>query len=345
MNGVNPLFVGSAGCPGAANHDVMRLVTRENKLWPPSNENLFWRNRGGRWIDIQMVNELFGTITRMDDYIHASQLLQVESVRYIIEANRRRKWHCSGIMLWHLNEPWPNFISPALIDYFGNPRPAYNILAKSYCKEIVSAKFARIGWKPGDTFFAELHLINSKEESQPLEIHWELITLENQMLNNGNINTLSHPNASIRVGAIEWVIPKGIQELFLLRLSLYRRGNQIHSNDYLFSSCNAPILAPLVTLPDTDIRVECIKIDEILNVKLQNTGKIAAIGIRIFRPDGHWLYGADSWIYALMPGEMKTVKLTPQKARGYYMHLEKRKEEINVIAVEGWNITQQIINY
>jgi beta-mannosidase len=345
LNGINPLFVGAAGCPGAANHDLMRTVSRENKIWPPSQENLSWRNRGGRWLDFPVVNEMFGNIVRMDDYIHSSQLLQSEAVRYIIESNRRRKWHCSGVMLWHFNEPWPNFISPALIDYFGNPQPAYTMMVKSFSKAIISAKFARIGWKAGEIFFAELHLSNSKEESQPLEVNWQLITLENKILSHGHINTLSHPNASIRAGSVEWVIPKGFQELFLLRLNLFHRGHELHMNDYLFTTHSSPILSPLVSLPDTELKVECIKDDGVIHIKLQNTGKIAAMGIRIFRPDGHWLIGEDNWIYVIMPGEMRNIKLKPKEVSGYYMHLEKRKEQMNVIAVEGWNITPQIINY
>src|SRR5581483_10307671 len=71
---------------------------------------------------------LFETITGMpsnaQEWIDYTQLIQAEGVRFGIERFRERKPHCSGALIWQLNDCWPGF-TWSLIDFDGRPKPAY----------------------------------------------------------------------------------------------------------------------------------------------------------------------------------------------------------------------------
>ncbi len=53
-----------------------------------------------------------------DRLLYASQLLQMEAIRYGVEHFRRHRGHCMGAVVWQLNDIWP-VASWASIDYYG----------------------------------------------------------------------------------------------------------------------------------------------------------------------------------------------------------------------------------
>lgn len=56
--------------------------------------------------------------TDFDTMLYASQLLQVESIRYGVEHWRRNRGRCMGAIYWQINDCWP-VASWSSIDYFG----------------------------------------------------------------------------------------------------------------------------------------------------------------------------------------------------------------------------------
>ena len=85
----------------------------------------------GSWSNDQpVVEQVFGKLDNVYDYVHASQLLQAEGLRFAIESHLRRQGHCSGVMPWQLNEPWPNAVCTNAIDYFGHEAQARPELAE-----------------------------------------------------------------------------------------------------------------------------------------------------------------------------------------------------------------------
>jgi beta-mannosidase len=65
------------------------------------------------------------TFSSLAQEVSASQWLQAEGYRYAYQAARRRKWHRSAMLLWTLNEPWPNAAHGCIIDYRGLPKHAW----------------------------------------------------------------------------------------------------------------------------------------------------------------------------------------------------------------------------
>ncbi|HEY3415882.1 MAG TPA: glycoside hydrolase family 2 TIM barrel-domain containing protein [Armatimonadota bacterium] len=342
-NQLNPLLIGAGGCAGAANYGAMHLVAREERLWPPTNANSLWVHRGQRWVDYLMLDGLFGLITDLQGYIQASQFIQAEGLRYLIEANRRRKWHCSGVFLWQLNEPWPNLVCTNAIDYFGQPKPAYYLAANAFQAEAVTAKYERINWRPGERFTADLFVHNSLERARPLEVAWSLHDLNGNNLAGWCKETFSHPSSVAQVGKAEWIIPEEFTQPFMLRLQLHANGKTLHQNDYIFSSALQPIFSHLRHLPPADLAMRVTEEDGAMAVTVTNTGGLLALGVTIFRPDGHWLYGIDNYRH-LLPGEEWTAHFTRAPREGFYMGLDGRPER-REIAISAWNTLPQRMLY
>lgn len=69
--------------------------------------------------------------TTLDGFIEASQRAQAKAYGMAIEAHLAAQPHCMGTMLWQLNDCWPG-PSWSIIDYEGNPKPAYEVVKRLY---------------------------------------------------------------------------------------------------------------------------------------------------------------------------------------------------------------------
>ncbi|MBL7945443.1 MAG: hypothetical protein JNN32_05220 [Flavobacteriales bacterium] len=69
--------------------------------------------------------------TTLDGFIEASQRAQAKAYGMAIEAHLAAQPHCMGTLLWQLNDCWPG-PSWSIIDYQGNPKPAYEVVKRLY---------------------------------------------------------------------------------------------------------------------------------------------------------------------------------------------------------------------
>jgi beta-mannosidase len=97
---------------------------------------------------------LTGLPRDLDGYIAYSQIAQAEGLKFAVEHFRRRKPHCSGALVWQLNDCWP-VQSWAYIDYHGIPKAAYSALKRAFAPVLVSFKALEDGsvelWVCNDT--------------------------------------------------------------------------------------------------------------------------------------------------------------------------------------------------
>jgi beta-mannosidase len=75
----------------------------------------------------------------VDQYILFSQIAQAEGLKFGIEHFRRRKPHCSGTLIWQLNDCWP-VLSWSVLDYYGVPKAGYHFLQRVYAPLLASFK-------------------------------------------------------------------------------------------------------------------------------------------------------------------------------------------------------------
>ncbi|MBK9175919.1 MAG: hypothetical protein IPM46_06180 [Flavobacteriales bacterium] len=67
------------------------------------------------------------------EFIEASQWVQAKAYGMAIEAHMAARPHCMGTLLWQLNDCWPG-PSWSIIDYEGNPKPAYHAVKEAFTR-------------------------------------------------------------------------------------------------------------------------------------------------------------------------------------------------------------------
>ena len=105
-NQSDSLFHSEFGVDGCSSVTSMeRFMGPQHLKVTDMSENLIWRHHG-EWWDTRVRDEgIFGKFENLDDFVKASQFIQAEGLRYIVESNRRRKFQNSGSIIWQFNEP------------------------------------------------------------------------------------------------------------------------------------------------------------------------------------------------------------------------------------------------
>jgi beta-mannosidase len=73
----------------------------------------------------------------IQDYVDFTQWIQAEGLKFGIEHFRRRRPHCSGALIWQLNDCWP-CVSWSLIDYDGVEKAAYHAVRRAFAPVLAS---------------------------------------------------------------------------------------------------------------------------------------------------------------------------------------------------------------
>ncbi len=93
----------------------------------------------------------------LDEYIDFSMIAQAEGLKFGVEHFRRRKPHCSGALIWQLNDCWPG-LSWSLVDYYGFGKAGYYYARRFYAPVIASFRAEPDGgaslWVVNDTLQA-----------------------------------------------------------------------------------------------------------------------------------------------------------------------------------------------
>jgi beta-mannosidase len=87
------------------------------------------------------------------DHIDYSQIAQAEGLKFGIEHFRRRKPHCSGALVWQMNDCWP-VLSWSVMDYYGAGKAGYYYLKRVFAPVLASFRDGLDGtelWITNDT--------------------------------------------------------------------------------------------------------------------------------------------------------------------------------------------------
>jgi len=80
-----------------------------------------------------------GLPNNLEEYIDYSMIAQAEGLKFGIEHYRRRKPHCSGTLIWQLNDCWP-VLSWSILDYYGFGKAGYFYTRRAYAPVLASFK-------------------------------------------------------------------------------------------------------------------------------------------------------------------------------------------------------------
>ncbi|MCL2813651.1 MAG: hypothetical protein FWD23_03530 [Oscillospiraceae bacterium] len=162
-NASDSLFHSEFGCDGMTNYDNFgKFLSREHHKVFSMSENHVWRHHGEWWDTLARDTAIFGEFDKDDllTFVKVSQMIQAEGIRYILDANRRRKFQNAGSMIWQYNEPYPNVSCTSLIDYWGDPKAALDYVAQSYRMRNLSLKHESLVYSKGDIFKGEVYIVN-----------------------------------------------------------------------------------------------------------------------------------------------------------------------------------------
>ena len=308
FNANDCLFHSESGAEGCACERSVRACVPDDRFWPPDKTNRQWVHHAGWWVNTDVIAELFGPPRNIDRFITATQFVQAEALRYVIESNRRRKFKCGGSMLWQMNEPWPNVSATTCVDWFGVPKPAYYYVARACRPRHVSLQYPRLDWQPGSTFEGEVFVNNSLNGIAAAQAVCTIYDVRGAALFRRPWSIEMPENACTRVGRVAWPIPEGI-DLFIVRLELAIGNGRVLRNDYLFPVGGDPVLAPLASQPQAAVRCTSRGTGARGPVlRLANTGSIAALMATI-EPDDAGTFFADDNARVLLPGETADLEL------------------------------------
>jgi beta-mannosidase len=102
----------------------------------------------------------------LEQLIEASQRAQACALQVAIEHHRRRKYRTSGTVVWQFSDPWPA-ISWSIVDYYRQPKLAYERLKSLYHPLLISVEFPLRPYRRGDLFHARVWAINDLQTAVP----------------------------------------------------------------------------------------------------------------------------------------------------------------------------------
>ena len=86
-----------------------------------------------------LLESVTGVAEDLDEFVDFSMIAQAEALKFGIEHFRRRAPHCSGTLVWQLNDCWP-VLSWALLDYHGFGKAGYYAVRRAFAPVLASFK-------------------------------------------------------------------------------------------------------------------------------------------------------------------------------------------------------------
>lgn len=267
-------------------------------------ENLTWRHHGEWWDTFFRDTEIFGKMSDIQQFIHCSQFIQAEGLRYILESNRRRKFQNSGSIIWQLNEPWPNVSCTSLVDYYKRPKMAYYWVRKAFAPIHVSLKHEGLMHELGIPFRGEIYLHSTAAAAQ-FKVGWEVLDISGRVIAEGHEVVYASERTAVLVKNLDLPLPEFPSKVFFVRLKVSQGEEEMGSNLYVFSQRTEEIFRPLLELNGAQLEI----VQDGNRHIITNTGSEVALfvqGWTVSHPD----LIVDGNYSSLFPGERRLFKVS-----------------------------------
>ncbi|KAF7593620.1 hypothetical protein BBP40_011138 [Aspergillus hancockii] len=128
--------------------------------------------------------ENFRLKSDLQSYIHLSQIVQSEAMKFAYQGWRRQWGHsrlCGGALAWQLNDCWPTS-SWAVVDYYLRKKPAYYAILRALEPIAVGVSRTHEEWtsghaKPGGSTKFELWVVSSHLEPSHATLRLRFISI------------------------------------------------------------------------------------------------------------------------------------------------------------------------
>ncbi len=306
------LFHSEFGMDGVSCVSSLEKFLPESALHPtPMSGDLNWQHHGEWWGTYFRDCEIFGDIPKtrehLQEFVDCSQYMQAEGLRYIIESDRRRAFQNSGVIIWQINEPWPNASCTNLVDYYHVPKAAYSQTVRVFEPFHVSMEYPGLTLVPGETVRFPVWLSHDGE-AQKAQVKNQVLSKSGSIFAEETLETTAPENRSAQVGFCQFTVPQ--EPLVFVRL-LAECGENTSENVYIFGTQKDGVLSGLRTskakvevLEETDTPLSGGSIHK--TVKLKNTGTETAVQVSMETP-GYCLLGKENHL-TLFPGKCRSME-------------------------------------
>jgi beta-mannosidase len=162
------------GCPGPSPVAYLKTFIPQAELWPP-RPGTSWETHHGfgawdidptTWLCTATIGHYFGESATLDELVTRGEWLQSEGLKSVFEEARRQAPRCAMALNWCFNEPWPCAANNSIVNHPAQPKPAFAAVRAACRPFLGSARIPKFQWTPGETFRAELWLLNDAPAPQ-----------------------------------------------------------------------------------------------------------------------------------------------------------------------------------
>lgn len=299
------------GCDGmSCMQTVCKALSKRPKRPERMHDNDLWRFHGDWWCTYDREESMFGHVEDIERYIRLSQWMQAEGLRFILEANQRRKWHNSGSIIWQLSEPWPNLSCTSIVDYYGHAKHAYYWTKKAFAPLHISLNYRRLDYAPGDVFSDDLVVMTDAHVAGEADIRCDILGLDGTCYERQTFTATLPASASTTVGRLTFTMPDTADDMVLVRLQVCL-GEMQEVNEYYFSNTQEKPYHAAATLTGARLTAEVeVERGESALIRVTNTGDIPVLHAYVEDASDEWNLMAEDNFRTLLPGEDWLVSVT-----------------------------------
>ena len=220
------------GNAAIASVDNLKKIIPADELFP-IKKTPAWVNHHGfdawgesRWICLPALEKYFGKADSLEELVANSEWLQCEGYKSIFEEARRQSPYCSMAINWCYQEPWITAAGNSLIAYPMVKKHSYYAVKQALRPTLASARISKFSWGAGETFSAQLWLLNDTYEKEEIEVTATL-TLGNQTL--ATLSWTTGEAYGNKLGPTLNAVLPDVEHLSELKLSLRSNNSEFNS--------------------------------------------------------------------------------------------------------------------
>ncbi|WP_044297580.1 glycoside hydrolase family 2 protein [Robinsoniella peoriensis] len=338
--GSDSLFHSEFGTEGMCSvRSLEKFLSDEYRNLLPAEDNMAYRHHGEWWCTYKRDQDIFGERNNMEQMSKCSQWLQAEGLRYILEANRRRKFHNSGSIIWQINEPWPNVYCTSLIDYYMEPKMAYYWSKTVFSDLTVSMDYRKLDYQPGELFQGTVYVGKEQPEADmEYLLTCEVIDLKGRSILQKEQAGKADCTKTLKAMNLQFRLPQIQDEMFIVRLRV--KMNQQSSENLYFFGCGdgMPYEAAMGMEKGELVVKQQNENDGVIKAEIRNTGNTPVLHIHPYCEESYDLL-CDRSYFTLFPNESAEIKVqyTAKSESGFLNHQVKENNGIPNIKMDYFN--------
>jgi beta-mannosidase len=324
------------GTEEMTNPDAFAATVSAEHRTPHDRSNAVLAHRGAWWINAAFVRAAFGAAGADDltdvELWRASQHLQADGLRTLVEGDRRRWPRNAGALPWQLNEPFPNAWCTSAVDAFGTPKAAYWAVAEAYAPLAVLLGFDSQALDGAGTLGVRPTIVNDGDRPISGALELVLHDANGRRLATAAFDIIAPANAVASVPEVPMELPARADGLLILDATF----DTAHTRRLL--SCTAD-LAPFRRLAPTTVEVAVDAEADCWMLRLRTTGRTAALDLRLADaravgwPERRGHAYLDRNGVTMLPGEDATIRVDWRDVAP----ADRR------MTLSGWNIDERTV--